>query len=44
MHVGQEKDGRRNVVLLDTDTPASREVLEELRALPLIRSVTPLEL
>jgi D-3-phosphoglycerate dehydrogenase len=44
MHVGQEKDGGRNVILLDTDTPTPPETLEELRALPLIKSVTPLEL
>jgi D-3-phosphoglycerate dehydrogenase len=44
MHVGQEKDGGRNVILLDTDTPTPPETLEELRALALIKSVTPLEL
>ena len=44
MHVGQEKDGDRNVILLDTDTPTPPETLKELRALPLVKSVTPLEL
>jgi D-3-phosphoglycerate dehydrogenase len=44
MHVGQEKDGGRNVIFLDTDTPAPPETLDELRALPLVKSVTPLEL
>ena len=44
MHVGQEKHGERNVILLVTDTPAPRETLEKLRALPLVKSVTPLEL
>ena len=44
MHVGQEKDGERNVVLLVTDTPAPDETLKELRALPLVKSVIPLEL
>jgi D-3-phosphoglycerate dehydrogenase len=44
MHVGQEKDGDRNVIFLDTDTPTPREVLDELRALPLVKSVVPLEL
>ena len=44
MHVGQEKDGGRNVIFLDTDTPTPRETLEELRALPLVKSVTPLDL
>ena len=44
MHVGQEEDGDRNVILLVTDTPAPPETLKELRALPLVKSVTPLEL
>jgi D-3-phosphoglycerate dehydrogenase len=44
MHVGQEKDGGRNVILLDTDTPTPPETLKELQALPLVKSVTPLEL
>lgn len=44
MHVGREEDGERNVIFLDTDTPAPPETLEELRALPQVKSVTPLEL
>ena len=44
MNVGQERDGGRNVIFLDTDTPAPPETLEQLRALPLVNSVTPLEL
>ncbi|MGD8512558.1 MAG: phosphoglycerate dehydrogenase [Deltaproteobacteria bacterium] len=44
MHVGQEKDGGRNVIFLDTDTPTPPETIEELRSLPLVKSVTPLEL
>jgi D-3-phosphoglycerate dehydrogenase len=44
MHVGQDKDGDRNVIFLDTDTPTPPETLEELRALPMVKSVTPLEL
>jgi D-3-phosphoglycerate dehydrogenase len=44
MHVGQEKDGDRNVIFLDTDIPTPPEVLDELRALPLVKSVVPLEL
>ena len=44
MHVGQERQGQRNVIFLDTDTTASAEVLEELRNLPMVRSVIPLEL
>jgi D-3-phosphoglycerate dehydrogenase len=44
MHVGQEKDGGRNVIFLDTETPTPPETIQELRALPLVKSVTPLEL
>jgi len=44
MNVGQEKDGGRNVILLDTDTPTPPEAMKELRSLPLIKSITPLEL
>jgi len=44
MHVGQEKDRDRNVIFLDTDTPTPPEALEELRALPMVNSVIPLEL
>jgi D-3-phosphoglycerate dehydrogenase len=44
MHVGREKKGDKNVIFLDTDTPAPPETLEELRALPLVKSVTSLEL
>lgn len=44
MHVGREEQGERNVVFLDTDTPVPQEILDELRALPLVKSVTPLEL
>ena len=44
MNVGQEKDGGRNVILLDTDTPTPPEAMKELRGLPLIKSITPLEL
>jgi D-3-phosphoglycerate dehydrogenase len=44
MHVGQEQDGGRNVIFIDTDTPAPPKVIEELRALPLVKSVILLEL
>ncbi len=44
MHVGQDKDGGRNVIFLDTDTRTPPETLEALRALPMVKSVTPLEL
>ncbi len=44
MNVGQEKDGGRNIIFLDTDTPTPPETLEELRALSMVSSVIPLEL
>ena len=44
MHVGQEKDGGRNVIFLDTDICTPPEAVEELRDLPMVKSVTPLEL
>jgi len=45
MHVSRErKDGGQNVIFLDTDTSAPPETLKELRALSVVKSVTPLEL
>jgi len=44
MQVGQEEEGDNNIIFLRTDTPIPREVVEELRNLPLIKKVTPLEL
>jgi D-3-phosphoglycerate dehydrogenase len=44
MHVGQDTDGGRNVIFLVTDTSAPRKVLEDLQALPLVKSVKQLEL
>ncbi len=44
MHVGQEHHGQRNVIFLDTDTIAPPEALDELRHLPMVKSVIPLEL
>ena len=44
MQVGQEKEGDRNIILLCTDTKISGDVLEKMRKLPLIKTVTPLEL
>jgi D-3-phosphoglycerate dehydrogenase len=45
MHVGREtKKGSRNVIFLDTDTPTPPKTLKEIRALPMVKSVTPLEL
>ena len=44
MQVGQEKEGKRNIIFLCTDIPIPDRALEELRGLPLVKSVTPLEL
>jgi D-3-phosphoglycerate dehydrogenase len=44
MHVGQEKDGDRNIIFLQTDTPVPPDVIEELRTAQMVSSVTPLEL
>ncbi len=44
MHVGQDKEGERNIIFLQTDTKVTDPVLEELRAMALVKSVTPLEL
>jgi D-3-phosphoglycerate dehydrogenase len=44
MHVGQDKDGERNIIFLQTDTIVPEEVLDALRKMPMVRSVTPLEL
>jgi len=43
MQVGQEEEGERNIVFLGTDTSMPEDVLEELRALPLVKMVIPLE-
>jgi D-3-phosphoglycerate dehydrogenase len=44
MQVGQEIGGDHNIIFLVTDTPIPPEVAEQMRALPLVLSVTPLEL
>ena len=44
MQVGQEEEGARNIILLKTDSPIPGPVIEELRALPMVKSVIPLEL
>ena len=44
MQVGQDQDGENNIIFLRTDTSIPDPVLEELRDLPLINTVTPLEL
>ena len=43
MQVGQDQDGENNIIFLRTDTSIPDDVLAELRALPMIRTVTPLE-
>ena len=43
MQVGQEEEGNHNIIFLNTDTQIPTAVLEELRALPMVKSVTPLE-
>lgn len=44
MHVGQEKDGDRNIIFMQTDTPVPDEVIDELRNADLVTTVNPLEL
>ncbi len=44
MQVGQEEEGERNIILLKTDSPIPEPVVEELKALPMVKSVIPLEL
>jgi D-3-phosphoglycerate dehydrogenase len=43
MQVGQEEEGDRNIIFLCTDTPIPDKVLAELRTLPTVKTVTPLE-
>jgi D-3-phosphoglycerate dehydrogenase len=43
MHVGQEKDGARNIIYLQVDTPLNEEVVAQLRRLRTVKSVYPLE-
>ena len=43
MQVGQEEEGDRNIIFLTTDTPIPDEVVEEMRHLSLVKTVTPLE-
>jgi D-3-phosphoglycerate dehydrogenase len=44
MQVGQDQDGENNIIFLRTDTPIPGDVLDELRNLPMVNTVTPLEL
>jgi len=43
MQVGQEQEGDRNIIFLETDTPIPDSVLEELRALQTVKTVILLE-
>jgi D-3-phosphoglycerate dehydrogenase len=43
MQVGQEEGGERNIIFLCTDTPIPSDVVEELRNLKTVSTVTPLE-
>ena len=43
MQVGQEEEGNHNIIFLSTDTCIPAAVLEELRDLPLVKSVMPIE-
>jgi D-3-phosphoglycerate dehydrogenase len=43
MQVGQEEDGDRNIIFLSTDTPIPQPIVEALRQLASVKSVTPLE-
>jgi D-3-phosphoglycerate dehydrogenase len=43
MQVGADESGDLNVIFLSTDTPIPDHVADQLRALPLVQSVTPLE-
>ncbi len=44
MQVGQEEDGERNIIFLRTHTAIPGSVLKKLEALPMVKTVTPLEL
>ncbi|MFZ5570191.1 MAG: phosphoglycerate dehydrogenase [Thermodesulfobacteriota bacterium] len=44
MQVGQEAEGERNIILLSTDTSLPGNVVDQLKALPLVKTVIPLEL
>jgi D-3-phosphoglycerate dehydrogenase len=43
MQVGQETGGDRNIIFLCTDEPIPPEVVQELRSLRTVKTVTPLE-
>ena len=43
MQVGQEEMGNRNIIFLSTNKPIPDEIVQELNALSLVKSVIPLE-
>jgi len=43
MQVGQEEAGNRNIIFLCTDTAVPMHVIDELRGLPSVKKVIPLE-
>jgi D-3-phosphoglycerate dehydrogenase len=43
MQVGQEEDGERNIIFMQTDTKITDDVLEELQELPTVKHVIRLE-
>ena len=43
MQVGQEEDGERNIVFMQTDTKIDDDVLKELKALPTVKHAVRLE-
>ncbi|WP_028314565.1 phosphoglycerate dehydrogenase [Desulfatibacillum aliphaticivorans] len=44
MQVGQEEDGNRNFIVMETDTETPDDVVAKLRELPLVKSVITVEL
>ena len=44
MQVGQEEDGDHNIIFLCTDRPIPSDVIRKMQDLPLVKTVTPLEL
>ena len=43
MQVGQDIDGDRNIIFIQTDSVISDSVMDEIRSLPLVKTVTRLE-
>lgn len=43
MQVGQEEGGQRNIIFLCTDSPLPGDVVEDLRQLKTVKTVTPLD-